>query len=103
MTPAQQLTHAIKDYLTLKGWLVWKNSAGARKIEGGRFVKWGQVGLPDIMAIRKSVILACKVKAGKDRLSPEQQAWLDALAAHGAISVVARNVDDVMKAIGDIP
>lgn len=97
--PAQQLTKAIRDYLTLKGWLVWRNSGGAFKI-GDRFVRMGEAGLPDLMATRQGRCLAIEVKASKgDRVRPAQQAWLDALGAHGWKTVVARDVEDVVKAL----
>ena len=98
--PGRQLINSVRDYLRLKRWLVWTNSAGAVKV-GDRFVRFSEVGLPDIMAIRHTAngleFLACECKAGKDRIRPAQQAWLDAIAAHGGIVIVARSVADVER------
>lgn len=100
MTPAQKLTKTIRNYLTLKGWLVWKNSGGAFRV-GERFVRMGEKkGLPDLMATRLGCCLAIEIKASKgDRVSPEQQAWLDALSVHHWRCIVAHNLDDVIEVI----
>jgi hypothetical protein len=101
-TPARQLTHAVRDLLTLKGWLVWRNGASAMRV-GDRFFKTGQPGLPDLMAVKYFPgglkFLACEIKAGRDTVKPNQQAMLDALAAHGAIVIIARTVADVAQAV----
>jgi len=96
--PAQTLTRAIRRYLQLAGWLTWRNSGGLVRVGGDRFARFGETGIPDIMAYRKGRLLCIEVKATKsDRLSTVQQAWLDALGAHGAICIVARSMDDLVK------
>ncbi len=94
--PGRDLQNAIRDYLRLKGWLVWSNSAGCFKA-GDRFIRSGTVGLPDLMALKRGFLLAVEVKAGKDTLKEKQQAWIDALNAQGADAIVAHSVEDVIK------
>ena len=94
-TPSRDLEHAIRDYLTLKRWLVWKNSAGIIG-RGGRLFKAGTVGLPDLMALRDGRLLCIEVKAGKDTLRDDQVRWLADAEKHGALTVVARSLQDVI-------
>lgn len=96
--PAVALTKAIRDVLTLHGWYVWKNGASAISI-GGRFVRTGTVGLPDLMALKNRTLLAVEVKAGRDTVKPEQAETMMQLKTHGAIVVVARSVDDVLEVL----
>lgn len=47
---------------------------------GGRLLTHteGQNGWPDLVAVRGGRIVVAELKAGAGRLSPAQQAWLDA-------------------------
>lgn len=44
--------------------------------------------------------LAIEVKRPGQKPTPEQQAFLDLVKAHGGIAFVARSIDDVMKELG---
>ena len=109
--PAANLTNAIRDYLTLKGWLVWRNqSGGVRK--GKHFVRLQATGIPDLMATKgisgvpyavRPLCLAIEVKATKgEAVSDAQNGWLHSLACAGWHPIVARSLDDVINATKDL-
>ena len=96
--PAQILTRAIRDYLGMTGWLSWKNQSGGFRVED-RYIAGQQAGLPDLMAVKNGRLLCIEVKAGRDRLTDHQTAWLANAQAHGAIVIVAHSVDEVIAAL----
>ena len=103
---ANALTRHVIEYLTILGCKAWRNQSGALKVEGkgnarGRYVRFGQKGSADILAVLPPLgrLIAVEIKAGKDRIRPEQQAWLDEIESKGGISIVARSIDDVMERI----
>ena len=51
------------------------------------------IGWPDLFAIRGSRIVAAELKSGRGRVTPEQRAWLEALAAAGCETFTWREAD----------
>lgn len=100
MTPAQTLTHAVRDYLRLSGWVSFKCAAGMVK-SAGRMVVFGTTGAPDIVAIKGDRYLLLEIKAGKDRMSANQKAFQAMVEAVRGTYHVIRSIDDVMKAINN--
>ena len=97
--PAQLLTRAIRDYLRLRGYFVWKGGTAGALNAKGQFFQICEAGSPDLFAIKDGTLLCIEVKAGKDRLSPRQEFWLSEAEKHGAVCIVARSVDDVMRVV----
>lgn len=92
----------------------WRINSGATKI-GGRFIRFGAVGMSDIFAILTEddrIVMgdpagsgggqACfiEVKSATGRVSPAQQAFLDTVTAAGGRAFIARSVADVAKELG---
>jgi hypothetical protein len=124
-TPKERdIQRAILAYLKLvPGVVAWRNNVGAVK-EGTRFVRFGFPGLSDISGwvSRKALGPSCncgatglishkhevmvatplyvEVKRPGTHPTAEQQAFLDSVKAAGGISVIARNVEDVRRALG---
>jgi hypothetical protein len=98
-----ELTKAILSLLKLRGFKAWRNNVGGFKYTyKGKtgFVRYGDPGSPDIMAIDKAGrFYGIEVKTGKDKLRPEQAAWHLDIEQRGCVSIVARSVDDVLNAI----
>ena len=44
-----------------------------------------------------AVFTSIEVKTASNRLTPEQQQWLDAVQAAGGIAGVARSVEDALR------
>jgi hypothetical protein len=77
-------------------WAERMNSGAARI--GGRFVRFGFVGCPDVLGqLRDGRIVACEVKAKTGRLRPEQSVFLDRVRGAGGVAFVARNCLDVIR------
>ena len=85
---------------------LWRNNTGALKDAAGRLVRYGLcpgssdiIGLrqvvvtPDMVGHTLAVFAAIEVK-DRGRATPEQQAFIDAVATLGGMAGVARSVDD---------
>lgn len=94
-----KLVAAVVHLLKLKRINHWKNNVMAASIET-RFVRSGEAGLPDVIAIGTAgrlVGLECKTGTGK--LSPKQLEWQAKFEASGALFVVVRSLHDVAEAL----
>ena len=98
----------------------WRINTGATKI-GGRFIRFGAVGMADIIGIVNKRVslygsqdgsenceipgqfLAIEVKSAKGIVTPTQQSFLDQVNAAGGKGFVARSVDDVARELGFPP
>lgn len=80
---------AIKDYLNLKRVMWWYNLAGIG----------AHKGLPDLFALHNGVLYGIEVKAPKGKVSDHQADFLVQLNRAGAVPIVARSLDDVMRVI----
>jgi len=76
-------------------WVERQNSGAVRV--GGRFVRFGWVGCPDVLGqLNDGRLLGVEVKAPKGRTSPEQVAFLERIRAAGGVAFVARDLRDVL-------
>lgn len=115
--PAQALTAAVVNYLTAMGAMCWKNGVGSFRIhdpkqpEGYRFAKMGTTGMPDVMAIWRPrnlpkdgrvFFLAIEIKANTDTLRPEQKQFLENVQQHGGVSLVIRDLSEVIAVCNKI-
>lgn len=105
MTKANE-TAVVKACLSLlkaKGCKAWRNNTGAMR-QGGRYVKFGEPGSPDIFGILPGGKLICvECKFGKNDLSEKQSQWLEEARALGASVIVAYssdNLNDYLEACG---
>ena len=84
--PESLILRQVREYLQLKGWDVTRHQQGplCRR------------GFPDLTAIRdgRTIYIECKTATG--RLSAHQEAFRDAIEAHGAEYIVARCLEDVV-------
>lgn len=71
-------------------------NSGAAKM-GGRFVRFGWTGCPDVLGqLKDGRLLGVEVKAAKGRLRPEQSVFLERIRAAGGVAFVARDCRDVL-------
>ena len=79
----------------------WRNNTGATKTQAGGFVRFGQVGSPDIMGIFGPLgrFVAIEVKTAKGKLSPAQETWLHESKLLGAIAGVCRSIEEALALI----
>lgn len=96
------LVRQVRDYLRLHRWLVVRLNGGGMKV-GNRFVRFSDTpGLPDLIGWKGGVTLMveCKRTTG---VRKEQAAFHEAARLAGCCVVVARGLDDVVKALEGVP
>lgn len=75
-------------------------NSGAAKM-GGRFVRFGWPGCPDVLGqLKDGRLLGVEVKAAKGKLRPEQTIFLERIRAAGGVAFVARDCRDVLRQLG---
>jgi hypothetical protein len=91
----------IMDWLTLHRIFHYRNNAGGMsgKHKGKPwFVKFGKVGMPDIVAVFKGRYIGIEVKGPKGFQSRVQTEFQVELEKAGGIYILARSIEDVQKA-----
>ena len=89
---------------------LWRNNTGCLKDQQGRSVRFGLCkGSSDLIGLRSitigpehvgqtlAVFAAVEVKAQAGRITPDQQAFIDAVAGMGGLAGVARSVEDAAR------
>lgn len=90
---------AILEYLALKRYFHWRNNTGAYKTARGGFIRYGTPGSsPDIFLIKNGFVWGIEVKTERGKLSEHQEAFCVAFTEAGATYLVARSIDDVVRA-----
>jgi hypothetical protein len=90
--PEKNIQAAIKDYLRLTGWYVWKNPPS---IYSGK-------GLTDLEAVKDGITVYIEVKSEDGVLSKDQRNHRAALIEYGANYLLARDVDDVIAFVENL-
>ena len=75
----------VRQYLRLKGWLVYRMQQGLG----------AHRGFPDLVAVKAGRVLFVEVKTRTGRLSTFQEVFKQEIESQGLRYVVARSVDDV--------
>ena len=98
------LTRAILQLLTLRGWLVWRQNNAAVYNQSRRcYIFHGTPGVADILALRPGgQFWAIEVKAPKGRQSPAQAAFQAEVEKRCGIYILARSLDDVESVLRDM-
>lgn len=90
--------HALR-VLDLKGFHVWRQNNGGVYDPTKKIFRANSStpGISDIIGFHRKTgqIVACEIKAGKDRLSPAQERFLKSVANAGGISLVVKTIDDL--------
>ncbi len=98
-TSANALTkHALR-ILTLCGYHVWRQNNGGvydatlKKFRANSATK----GISDIIGFHRHTgrFIACEIKAGKDKLSVEQEQFLYDVRQAGGVAIVIRSIDNL--------
>lgn len=92
------LQRQILDYLALHRYFHWRQNVGAAK-HGGRFIRFGVKGLPDIFCVVKGRLIGIEVKRDKVDQSKAQVEFQVALEHAGGKYCLARRLEDVIAAL----
>jgi len=97
---------AIVTWLRANGYFVWRTNQAPLAIYGpaGEFKGWKgtpNVGIPDLLFLipPNGRLGMCEVKSAKGKTSPEQERWLAKGREMGALTVIARSVEDVKNTL----
>lgn len=100
--PKEQVIQShILQYLRLKGYFVWKNNtAGIYKRATNSYIPSHAKGVSDIIGLTKQgVFIAIEVKRSGGKLSPNQEAFLEAIRASGGVAILAYDLKDVEEVL----
>jgi VRR-NUC domain len=77
------------------------NGLHTSKLQAARAVKEGlTAGIPDVCIVRNDGLCAfIELKAGKNKVTPEQFEFLDWCVSHNVPAAVCRSIDDVRSAL----
>ena len=90
-----EVLQALRAYPAV-AWCERMNS-GAVRI-GGRFVRFGWPGCPDVLGqLTDGRLMGCEVKGPTGRLRPAQVVFLDRIRAAGGVAFMARDCRDVRR------
>jgi len=95
----KEIQAQIIEYLKLKRIFFWRNNIGAGQLKGGRFVRFGVPGAPDLFVLKEGKLIGIEVKRAKTKLSPLQEEFGAEMQKNGATYIVARDLDDVMAVL----
>ncbi|HSY52436.1 MAG TPA: hypothetical protein VLC46_26785 [Thermoanaerobaculia bacterium] len=97
-----EIQRLILDWLDAKRIFHYRQNSGAFK-EGTRFVRFGAVGAPDIVAVVKGTYVGIEVKAPRGHQTSSQRDFEAMLRMAGGVYVLARSLEEVEQAINTIP
>lgn len=89
--------------MKLSGYVAIRSNAGFFVMDNGtrrRAVRLAPKGTPDIVACApggRFVAVECKTEKG--RLTPQQEAFLDALKKNGAVVLVVRSLEELIAGL----
>lgn len=76
-------------------------NTGAARVDN-RFIRFGWPGCPDVLGqLKDGRLLGVEVKAQAGRLRPEQALFLERIRCAGGVAFVARDLRDVLRALGE--
>lgn len=96
---------AVLDYLRLKRIFCWRNNTGGfmrnyvrkDRTEGEHFYRFGEIGSPDIFAVKNGKIYGIECKGENGKLSETQEGFGKELEKAGGIYVVTYGIKDVER------
>jgi hypothetical protein len=95
----QDTVRACLQLLSLRGVFAWRNNSGAFVLGRGRGRRFFRAGLPgssDVLGVLPGgKFLAVECKAGRNRETLEQAAFLEAVRAAGGVAVTVRDVGEL--------
>lgn len=85
-------------WIFAQGGYAWRNNSGAYKTPDGRYIRFGEPGAADILALHpgsngRLIAIECKSTTGRQK--PEQRAWEAKIRQYGGVYILARSVDDL--------
>ena len=92
----KEIQRLIMDYLKFKKIFMWRNNSGALKTDHG-FIRFGDVGSPDVFAVQKGQVYGIEVKRLKSTQSDYQLDWQRRFESSEGVYKVVRSLDDIIS------
>lgn len=101
MTEAELQREILHFYGARPDLRLWRQNTGAAML-GGRMVRYGVPGTPDILGLRlpHGQLLGIECKSLKGRQSQEQRAFQKMIESFGGIYILAFSLTDVQRVLG---
>jgi len=101
-TPEGALIKASLAILALTPHHAWRNNSGATKI-GQRFVRFGAVGSGDILIVAypSGRLVSAEAKAGRNKATAHQLAWIEQVRSAGGVAGVFRTVEELLALVAE--
>ncbi len=97
MSAANELTNQIIDHVYKAGGYAWRSSSvGVFDSKRAMFRASAKKGVSDILVVFKGILVAVEVKIGKDRLSPEQEGFMQNIQNAGGCAFVASDFNSFL-------
>lgn len=94
MTPEQKVSKACRALLGHLGFVTWSTEQGYRKDRGGTRM---DTGIPDCCFAGRGVVGWIEFKAGANKPTADQKAFLQTWQDHGGIAFAAWGPEDVVQ------
>jgi hypothetical protein len=96
----RDLQASIIQWLQAKKFFYYRQNTGVAKMgEEGRYVRFGNVGSPDIVVVRNGIYIGIEVKGTNTAWSLEQKGFKEKLEDAGGTYILARRMEDVTEHI----
>ena len=92
----QEIQKEIYDFLKKCGLFVWRNHTQGVMVGGRRRVANPNAGAPDLLACWNGRLICIEVKTAKGKVDLHQLDWLGKASRAGALTLIARSLDDVI-------
>jgi hypothetical protein len=79
--------------------MVWRNNTGQTPAQGGRVIRFGLPGSPDILGVHRGQAVGIEVKTSTGRQSQQQLRFQVAFEAAAGTYIIARSVPDALDAL----
>jgi predicted RNA-binding protein YlxR (DUF448 family) len=96
MGPEQAIMNGIIQYLSIKGYLVFRMNSGAMKLEK-RFLRFGYPGMADLLMVHQGRAIWIEVKDLKGKQSMLQHLFQRDVEKAGCYYMLATSIEDVMN------
>lgn len=100
--PEKEIQRSILDYLGKRGVFHWRNNSGAHVSEykgKKRFVRYGTLGSPDIIAIISGFFVGIECKAEGGKQSDDQKEFERNVLAAGGVYLLVNSFDEAVEVV----
>ena|SRR3990167_4627989 len=97
----KDILKTIIEYLQWQKIVYIRNNSGAMKTQQGGFIRFGQTGSPDIIAIQPKTgrFIGIECKVSKNKLSPAQEDFKQRCEESNGIFITARELGDILHVL----